>query len=289
MTKQADAEMSKVHQLAHEDSLMEKKAQMAQAASNQTKSQADQEMAHARSMVSRADAMDRKAKHEISVAEATETEAAHEKATSIAAREDADREMAHARSMVKSQASAKAQEEMKQAAAMKAQASKTQAAAQAKLAEAEKEEENAKKVESQAASQIPDMEMGIFGCFFVILLLLLALAAPFCKKKKANHDSDSMTEPLIVEPEVPKPKPFEGKWVNEAGEIVTIEGSQVVHDNGKQEQIADLDHQTLYTHRVSVKKGWFKDSPEVRGASGKIIDEKAIEWSDGRVWKKPEE
>merc|ERR1712187_650042 len=105
----------------------------------------------------------------------------------------------------------------------------------------------------------------------------------------------SLAQPLLdeaeveQEPEPPKPKKFEGKWMTEDGKLVQIDGEKVVHDDGRHEAIADLEEQTLYTHRMSVKKGWLSASPVVKGASAKLEDDGRINWHDGRVWVKADE
>merc|ERR1712048_17153 len=87
---------------------------------------------------------------------------------------------------------------------------------------------------------------------------------------------------------IPPPKPFKGRWKNEKGKMVCIDGDKMLHEDGKQETITDLENQVLYTHRVSVRKGWLKNTPVVKGASGKV-EEDVITWHDGRVWVKARE
>jgi len=175
------------------------------------------------------------------------------------------------------------------AAAENEKAQQAEQIAQVDEAKAKEDEAEATLKTKQADSEVNEME-GVLFVFFVAIVGLVAGAVIILKSK-----FESMAElerPLIAEepplPE-PQPKPFEGRWKNEAGEIVTIEGSRIVHGDGKQEQLTDLENQTVYTHRMSIKKGWFSESPEVKGTSGQMVDEKAIQWSDGRVWVKEDQ
>merc|ERR1719223_1773940 len=109
-----------------------------------------------------------------------------------------------------------------------------------------------------------------------MIALLIVAAVGFLKKNLLNTDQ-SLAEPLLEEvavetdppeppepPEPPKPKPFEGTWKKEDGTIVQIEGDKLVHGDGKQEMVVDLEAQTLYTHRMTIRKGWFSDAQVVR-------------------------
>jgi len=255
------------------------------------RSEAAQEMSKASSATKQANAEKAKAEQTISQAIAINSDAEKDLSRVASQSQQLQKEKVQAE-----HASVKAKEEMNQAAAMKDKAaqevSSIKAAAQHKersaemeMAKAEKDEEQAEQIKAEAAADVASMK-DVFAFCFVCVLLLVALVAYVFKAKLAVQDS--LTEPLIAE-EAPKPqpKPFEGRWKNEDGETVTIEGTQVVHGCGKQEQIADLENQTLYTHRMSLQKNWFvKDQPEVRGSSGKLVGDKAIQWSDGRVWVK---
>jgi len=139
----------------------------------------------------------------------------------------------------------------------------------------------------QVAAQATDMEFGFTALCVILLLLLVAVAS---LQKQVLKQQQSLAESLLAdaEAEAPRPKPFEGKWKREDGKVVRIDGDKILHENGKQEQIADLEGESLYTHRMTLKKGWFVDDQIVKGAAGKIEDGR-IKWHDGRVWVKADE
>lgn len=89
---------------------------------------------------------------------------------------------------------------------------------------------------------------------------------------------------MLTEPEPPQPKPFEGKWRRGDGTVVRIEGDKVVYEDGKQEQVTDLESQTLYTHRMTITKRWWFQERVVNGAGGQNEVDGRLMWDDGRVW-----
>jgi len=127
--------------------------------------------------------------------------------------------------------------------------------------------------------------------FVVAIAFAGLLAYRLWERRKVKNES--LEEPLIEEvpvKEEPRKKAFEGTWVADDGSRVTIDGTTLVRPDGKVEKVEDLEEGlTLYTHRMTVKKGWFSESVEVQGKSGTIEDNGLIKWTDGKVWKREDE
>merc|ERR1719240_539417 len=105
--------------------------------------------------------------------------------------------------------------------------------------------------------------------YILIVLGTLLAAVLLLSVVRMSRSKGSLSEALISSG---TSKPFEGTWKQEDGTVFRINGGKVLHDNGKEEQIVDVEGQKLYTHRMSTKKGWFQvtDTPAVKGSTGKV-------------------
>merc|ERR1712151_877929 len=185
-------------------------------------------------------------------------------------------------------------DETTQANAAKNRAEQATANLEHELEQVEAEKKRADQVAIQTVENLNkaysvegSMTFALVGLSVIGLLLVAAVAF---LKNQLSTKGQFLAEPLLEEAaEPPKPKPFEGRWRKEDGTVVQINGDKLVHNDGREETVADLEEQTLYTHRMSVKKGWFAETPIVRGASGKVEEEGRIRWHDGRVWVKDDD
>merc|ERR1712176_48330 len=238
---------------------------------------------------SEAEQISGRAENEIKHAKTERTKAEHVSAMGVTEIMQAKLEQKQAEQLM-----LKTNNEVKQAniAEAKAEQAKASMEHEVELADAEKMRAehvaaNAVKKLNNADSAERSMTFGLVGLSMVVLLLVVAVA--FLKKQLSDMEQ-SLAQPLLdvaeAEQEPPILKKFEGKWRTEDGKLVQIDGDKMVHDDGRHEPIADLEEQILYTHRMSIKKGWLTESPVVRGSSGKVEEDGRITWHDGRVWVK---
>mmetsp|Transcript_61626 Transcript_61626/g.180101 ORF Transcript_61626/g.180101 Transcript_61626/m.180101 type:complete len:387 (-) Transcript_61626:242-1402(-) len=278
--EQAQAEKSQAQRAVAEASLEMKHTAAEKSQARKAAAEASAEMQEAQAETNQA--------RQATAGAATEMKRAH-------AEENQSQQAIAAEKSEAEQAIAKARGEMEQAQAAKIQAEQATANANDEVKDAAAAKASAER-ESVHTATIWRRWRSTMICILVglsIPILLLVAAAVALKRelsRSATLDEALLSEQERAEPEPvkpepkPQPRPFEGKWKREDGEKVCIDRRKIVHPNGQEEHIADLESQTLYTHRMSIKKGWFGDTPVVTGSGGKVSEDGRITWDDGRVW-----
>jgi len=299
--KQAAAEKSQANRAVAEASFEVKQAAVEKSQAQRAVAEASLEMKHTAAEKSQARKAAAEASAEMQEAQA-ETNQARQATAGAAtemkrahAEENQSQQAIAAEKSEAEQAIAKARGEMEQAQAAKIQAEQATANANDEVKDAAAAKASAER-ESVHTATIWRRWRSTMICILVglsIPILLLVAAAVALKRelsRSATLDEALLSEQERAEPEPvkpepkPQPRPFEGKWKREDGEKVCIDRRKIVHPNGQEEHIADLESQTLYTHRMSIKKGWFGDTPVVTGSGGKVSEDGRITWDDGRVW-----
>merc|ERR1712187_635028 len=179
-------------------------------------------------------------------AEAAQARADHVSAMQIAEMKQVQLEKVRAEQLV-----TRSTDEIKQANAAKFRADQATASMERELEQATAEKTRAEQVAAKAVDELKneDSSEGTMKFILVslsIFTLLLVAVVAFLTKKLSNM-KPSLAEPLLeeaaVEPEPPTPKPFEGRWRKEDGTVVQIDGDKLVHDDGRQETVTDLESQ----------------------------------------------